>query len=194
MAANESSASVARQSALPPSLRGKVGDASGSGTGSAGTRPLTGRTVLICLLAFFGVIIGVNAVMIRAAVTTFGGVETGNAYRAGLEFNREIAAAQQQEARHWQVSVHAERNADGRTAVDLRAMGEKGEPLAGLVATARFAHPTDARLDRSIELAEAGGGRFSGNVELSGGHWNLVIDLMRGDQRVFRSRSRIVLN
>jgi len=187
MATNEPAASAIRQSALPRPLKGD------SGTDSAGTRPLTGRTVLICLLAFFGVIIGVNAILIRAAVTTFGGVETGNAYRVGLEFNREIAAAEQQDARHWKVSAHAERSPDGRTVVDLRAVGEKGEPLTGLIATVRFAHPTDARLDRSVELAEAGGGRFRGNVELSGGHWNLVIDLMRGDQRVFRSRSRIVL-
>ena len=43
---------------------------------SAARRELTGRMVLICLVAFFAIVAGVNAVMIRAAVSTFGGVET----------------------------------------------------------------------------------------------------------------------
>ena len=54
--------------------------------------------VLICLVAFFAVVAGVNAVMIRAAVSTFGGVETDSAYQAGLAFAREIAAARRRSA------------------------------------------------------------------------------------------------
>ncbi len=156
-------------------------------------RPLTGRTVLICFVAFFAVVAGANAIMIRAAVSTFGGVETGSAYRAGLEFKNEIAAAERQDAQHWQVTAHTERDASGRAMVDVSAADAKGMPLAGLAATVRFAHPTNARLDRTIGLAEAMAGRLRGAVELPAGHWNLVIDLMRGDERLFRSRSRIVL-
>ena len=50
-------------------------------TTGQGGRPkeVTGRMVLACLLAFFAVVAGVNALMIRAAVSTFGGVETENA-------------------------------------------------------------------------------------------------------------------
>ncbi len=75
---------------------------------------MTGRTVLICLVGFFAVVAGVNAVMIRAAVSTFGGVETANAYQAGLAFAREIAAAEAQDALHWQVraKVAAARRCD----------------------------------------------------------------------------------
>ena len=51
-------------------------------------REVTGRMVLVCLVAFFAVVAGVNAVMIRAAVSTFGGVETESAYQAGLAFAR----------------------------------------------------------------------------------------------------------
>jgi nitrogen fixation protein FixH len=149
--------------------------------------------VLICLVAFFGVVAGVNAIMIRAAVSTFGGVETGSAYRAGLEFKNEIAAAELQEARHWQVTAHAERNAAGEAVVDIRALDAKGAPLAGLAATVRLAHPTNARLDRTLTLSESASGRFRGAAEATAGHWNLVLDLTRGEERLFRSRSRIVL-
>jgi nitrogen fixation protein FixH len=39
-------------------------------------RKLTGRHVLLGLVAFFGVVFAVNAVLVRAAISTFGGVET----------------------------------------------------------------------------------------------------------------------
>ena len=50
-----------------------------------------------------------NAVLIRLAVSTFGGVETENAYQAGLNFSREIAAAEVQDALHWQVKATVSR-------------------------------------------------------------------------------------
>src|SRR5262245_50343208 len=78
-------------------------------TGAACARPLTGRTVLICVVAFFAVISLVNGIMIRSAVSTFGGVETGSAYQAGQMFEREAAAARAQDARHWQVQANLRR-------------------------------------------------------------------------------------
>src|SRR2546430_14708138 len=65
-------------------------------------RPLTGRTVLVCLIAFFGVVALANAIMIRAAVSTFGGLETSSSYQAGLAFARDAAAARAQDELHWQ--------------------------------------------------------------------------------------------
>ena len=61
---------------------------SNQSSGRDGRRPreLTGRTVLFCLVTFFAVVAGVNAVMIGAAVSTFSGIETTNAYQAGVSF------------------------------------------------------------------------------------------------------------
>ena len=47
---------------------------------------LTGKHVLLCLLGFFGVVFAVNAVLVKAATSTFGGVETSSSYKAGLMF------------------------------------------------------------------------------------------------------------
>ena len=69
----------------------------------ASSRKLTGRGVLLCLLAFFGVVFAVNAVMIRFATGTFGGVETASSYAAGLAFKKDLNAAEQQDALGWQV-------------------------------------------------------------------------------------------
>ena len=62
-------------------------------------RPLTGRAVLAMLLGFFGLVIAVNLVMVRAAISTFGGVDTPSSYQAGLAFKAEEAAVAAQDAR-----------------------------------------------------------------------------------------------
>lgn len=156
-------------------------------------RQLTGRTVLICFVTFFAVVAAVNGIMVRAATSTFGGVETESAYKAGLAFKNEIAAARAQDERHLQVQGTAQRLADGDVAVDLTVAGGQGVSVGGLNATARFAHPTDARFDRRIALVEVAPGRFTGKVDAAPGQWDLVLDLERGDERVFRSKNRIGL-
>lgn len=156
-------------------------------------RPLTGRIVLLCFLSFFGVVASVNAIMISAAVTTFGGVEASGGYRHGLAFKNEIAAAREQGARRWQVRGNLLRNPAGEALLEVEARDAAGQPLGGVIAEARLAHPAVSRLDRPIELAATGAGRFRGTTEAPEGHWDLVIELHRGEERVFRSKSRIVL-
>lgn len=165
---------------------------SGRGTGTR-PRELTGRTVLLCLVAFFTVVASVNAVMMTAAVTTFSGVETKNAYQAGVTFAREEAAAEAQESRHWRVNSSLRNEADGLTRVELSAQDRAGQPLAGLEATVSMIHPNDRRLDRPVDMQASAPGRFSGVVTPSPGQWDLVIELKRDGERLFRSKERIIL-
>ncbi|MBM3526797.1 MAG: FixH family protein [Alphaproteobacteria bacterium] len=155
-------------------------------------RELTGRTVLVCLVAFFAVVAGVNAIMIRAAVSTFGGVETQSSYRAGLQFAKEIAASRAQDARDWRVQASVTRLGD-RQRIEIAVRDATGRTQTGLTAAVALAHPTDRRQDRRVDAAEVSPGRFAGTVEAIEGQRDLAIELMRGEERVFRSKSRIVL-
>jgi nitrogen fixation protein FixH len=155
-------------------------------------RPLTGRFVLFCMVAFFAVIALVNAVMIRFAVTTFGGVETSSSYQAGLAYAREAAAVQAQDALHWQVKASVQRRG-GKAWVEIDARDAEGRPLAGLQAVARLAHPADRRTDQAVELSENTSGRFGGSAEAIAGQWDVIIELSRDGQRLFRSRNRVIL-
>jgi len=65
--------------------------------------------------------------------------------------------------------------------------------LAGLEATVSLVHPNDRRLDRPVTMQANAAGRFSGVVTPSPGQWDLVIELSRDGERLFRSRERIVL-
>jgi nitrogen fixation protein FixH len=148
--------------------------------------------VLICLVAFFGVVAGVNGIMIKLALSTFGGVETEGAYQAGLAFARETAAVAAQDALHWQVRAKVSA-APGATLVELVARDADDRPLTGLDAHARLVHPTDRRADRIVPLDESAPGLFRGRAEPPLGQWLLVIELSRGGTTVFRSRNRVFL-
>ena len=157
------------------------------------TRELTGKHVLLCLLGFFGVVFAVNAIMVKAATSTFGGVETSSSYKAGLMFEREIARAEQQDELHWQVGGRISLSKTGEAALDVSARDAKGVPLEGITGRARLAHPADERRDRMIVLDLSSAGRFHGETQAEAGQWELIVDLYRGETRVFRSRSRVTL-
>jgi nitrogen fixation protein FixH len=159
----------------------------------APARPLTGRTVLFCLIAFFGVVAGVNAIMIRAAVSTFSGLETSSSYQAGLAFARDAAAAHAQDGLHWRVKAKVQ-PIDGKTLVEIDARDAGGQPLSGLTATAHLAHPNDRRADQDVSLNEGTAGQFRGTASAVIGQWDVIIELSRAGERLFRSRNRVVLN
>ena len=156
-------------------------------------RELTGLAVLLCFLGFFGVVFAVNALLVQAATSTFGGLETGSSYKAGLMFAQELAQAEQQEARHWRIDGKLARDRAGDAVLELSARDAHGAPLAGLTAQARLAHPADARLDHAIVLSRTGADAFHGETQAQPGQWELIVDLYRGADRVFRSRSRVTL-
>jgi nitrogen fixation protein FixH len=157
------------------------------------TRELTGRMVLLWLVVFFGAVFAINAVMVDAAISTFGGVETTSSYKAGLQFEQDVATAQRQDALHWQVSGKLARDGADQAVLDVEARDASGAPLAGLTADARLAHPANERLDHVIPIRPAGAGRFHGQAIAPPGQWELIVDLYRGDTRLFRSRSRVTL-
>src|SRR5262245_37783632 len=104
-------------------------------------RPLTGRTVLICLVAFFGVVVGVNMIMMKLAIDSLPGTEVDSAYRASLAFNAQIAAARDQDARKWRVAAHVERSPEGRASVQVDARDGTGAAGSGVVFSGRLARP-----------------------------------------------------
>jgi nitrogen fixation protein FixH len=157
-------------------------------------KPLTGRKVLVCLLAFFGVVVAVNVVMMVLAVDTLPGTEVDSPYRASLAYNGEIAAARAQARRDWRVSAHVERAPDGRAEVRIRARDHAGAPLTGLAFTAQFERPVSQSADRRAVLSERESGVYQVSVDgITQGQWDLIIEADRGGERLFLSRNRVVL-
>jgi nitrogen fixation protein FixH len=161
---------------------------------SASARPLTGRRVLTYLVAFFAVIFLANGALVKFALDTLPGTEVDSAYRASLAFNGEVARAKAQTQRGWRVAAHVERNADGGARLRIDARDAAGAPLGGAGFTARLSRPADQRGDRVFALTEREAGIFTGDAgAVDAGQWDLIIESMRGAERVYLSRSRLVL-
>lgn len=158
-------------------------------------QPLTGRTVLFYLVAFFATVIGANIVMMKFAIDTLPGTEVDSAYRASLAYKDEISAAHDQNRRNWKIDAHVERRADGAASLRLDARDASGTPLSGLKFSGRLERPTDKRIDRAIGLAESGIGVYRGSAaDVLPGQWDLVIEGEAGGARLFLSRNRVILN
>ena len=146
------------------------------------------------MIAFFAIIVGVNAFMAHAALTTFGGVETASSYQAGQTFEREVALAKLQDAQHWQVDAKVTREADGttgastssrrtdpalRSAVWPRAPNSRGRPIGGSTVASRSVRPGQAISSATLSLPPANG-TWSSNFRAK-------------DERLFRSKNRVIL-
>ena len=158
-------------------------------------KPLTGRKVFLLLVAFFGVVIGVNLVMMRLAIQTLPGTEVDSAYSASLVYGRAITAAHDQNARNWKVDAHVERNGQGGATLQIEARDDNGRPMSGLKFHGRFERPTDRRADLPVVLAEVGIGVYRGSaLAMASGQWDLVLEGVAAGQRMFLSKNRVLLN
>ena len=158
-------------------------------------KPLTGDKVFLILVAFFGVVISVNMVMMRLAIQTLPGTEVDSAYSASLAYEKEIATARDQTARNWKVDARVERSGQGGATLQVEARDNFGRPMSGLKFQGRFERPTDRRADLPLELAEVGTGIYRGSASaVAAGQWDLVLEGVAAGQRLFLSRNRVLLN
>lgn len=162
---------------------------------SQAPKPLTGRRVFFMLVAFFGVVIGVNLVMMRLAIQTLPGTEVDSAYSASLAYEKEILEARDQNARNWKVDAHVERSGQGGATLQVEARDNTGRPMTGLTFEGRFERPTDRRADLPVTLAEVGIGIYRGSaLAIASGQWDLVLEGTSAGQRMFLSKNRVLLN
>jgi nitrogen fixation protein FixH len=155
---------------------------------------LKGWMVLTLLLSFFGVIAGVNAIMIHYAVSTFRGEQEVSPYEHGLAYNKDIEAARAQQALGWNVSASVSRDTDGKALVEIVVTDAAQAPVTGLAFTSALDSPTDKKLDKQLPLSETAPGVYSGHVAANAGQWDLLLEASRDSEHVFRSKNRIALH
>lgn len=141
--------------------------------------------MLFLMLAFFGVIIGVNLVMATFASTTWTGLIVKNSYVASQDFNAKLAKARAQDARGWTSSAML----DGRN-LALTIADAKGKPLSALNVVAKVYRPVAEAEDHDVALTEKGPGAYGARVDLGAGVWEVaILATGRGDvayEQIFR--------
>ena len=153
---------------------------------------LKGWHVLVIMLAFFGVTIAVNVAFTVYAVGTFSGEDVSKPYLRGLEYNRTLEARAAQSALGWSATIDAVRGDDGAT-VSAHIADRDGQAKSALTVEALLRRPTDARLDRTIELASVGEGNYRAVAAgLPSGAWDVVVRATYRET-VFEATRRVVL-
>jgi len=147
-------------------------------------KPLTGRKVLIIVLAFFGVIIAANVTLMVSAITTFPGLEVQNSYVASQKFD---ARARAQRALGWDVQASAEQGG-----VRLVIRNAEGAFVTPQVLSVRVGHPTNAAHDQMLQFIPDADGLFAA-VALPRGPWRLFVTATAADGTEYTSRLELLV-
>lgn len=156
-------------------------------------RPLTGRAVLVWLIAFFGVVFAVNGAFIYFAESTFPGLEVESSYKAGQEFEADVQAGKAQAERAWKVDAAVRPVGDGAS-VEIQFRDRAGADLHGLDVRVRLIHAVDPDHDHSATLAEVASGTYRVVLpNVKDGMWDLTIEAYKASERLFLSRNQLRL-
>jgi nitrogen fixation protein FixH len=137
-------------------------------------RGLRGLHVLLAFIGFFLTVFAVNGVMIYEAVSTFGGLETADAYRKGLAYNQRIAQGKAQEQRGWRNTLAYVAETER---VRLDVTGHDGVAVPDLVVSGEIGRPATDRFDRHLEFTEKGRGTYEAEASgLQSGWWTIDIE------------------
>lgn len=152
-------------------------------------REITGRHVAIAFVAFFGLIIIADVIMVRLAITTFGGVETTDAYRKGLNYNENIEISRAMANRGWQSRAKFDR--DHRTIV-VQLADADGKPLNHLNVAVELGRAATNRYDKALQLKLNNDDSFSAAwPEAKPGRWIVSTTVKDRDTVVFRAKERL---
>lgn len=162
---------------------------------SRGEFRITGRFVLVSLLAFFGVVFAVNGTMLALALSTNSGVVANEPYRKGLKYNERIAADEHQMELGWKSEIIVD--AKGKRIV-ATLTDRDGKPLQGMTATATVGLAVTDRDDLTAILVESVPGTYEAPLQVADAG-NFIANLEVKDPKdssqgvVYRARRRLWL-
>lgn len=137
------------------------------------------------VVAFFAVVIAVDAAFLTLAYRTHPGQVAPRPYEAGLIYNAELERQRAQEALGWRAAVEA--RADG---VMVLLQDRDGKPLSGLRVTATLLRPATEQGRTVVTLAETGPGQYVGARPGLSGAWDTRVEAF-GDGPSFVAERRL---
>lgn len=152
------------------------------------TGEFTGRHMLLLVLAFFGVVIAVNAGMAVLASRTWTGLVVENTYVASQQFETRRLAHEAQVAAGWSQELVLEA---GRAVLTVR--DGKGEPVDLGEVTLKVNRPVGGQDDRTLALVRGPDGRYEAPIALPQGVWDAQVSAPATALGPFELRKRFTL-
>jgi nitrogen fixation protein FixH len=139
--------------------------------------------MLTILVAFFGVVIAVNVMMARLAISTFSGEVVENSYDASQRFNGWLDQAKADRALGWKAGL--------TTAGDTLSVAlndSRGRPISGARLSGAATHPLGATTELSLRFVEIRPGVFT--ATLPAGRWQIHL-MAQADGHTWRNLAEV---
>ncbi|WP_353230640.1 FixH family protein [Novosphingobium sp.] len=143
---------------------------------STPVRRFTGWHMLAIIVAFFGLVIGVNVMMARLALSTFSGEVVENSYVASQRFNGWLDAAKADRVLGWTATMAT---MPGGLTVTLH--DRQGQALSGAKVTGVASHPLGSAVQQDLQWRETGAGTYT--APLPAGRWQIHLQAEAGGHR-----------
>ena len=158
-------------------------------------KKLTGKHVLISVIAFFTVLILVNGTFIFYAINSFRGEDVKGSYRQGLNYNSVINDRREQAALGWNAFVEvvpngAESSGENKKTIAVQIKNASGRKISVADIQGRLRHPIDTSLD--IPLTFTGNAPSVATVTIPAGRWTLEGEAVQNSDH-FKFRKSLLI-
>jgi nitrogen fixation protein FixH len=143
-------------------------------------KAFTGWHMTAIMVTFFVIVMGVNFLMARYAVGTFGGTVVDNSYVASQQYNKWLAEGRRQDALGWGVTVSLDRERHVIMTLN-RKSGGNAEPLVGAQIKLRATHPLGRFPADDLAFNSMAAGQYRSVRALPQGRWNCHVEIRLGD-------------
>lgn len=156
----------------------------------AATQPkvFTGRHMLAILIAFFGVVIGVNIVLAYFANSTWSGLVVANGYDASQSFNADQRRTRAQQAEGWTMKLTHQ---DG--VITVMFADKNAQPLRRLTIVSSAGRPTTDAQDQKLTFHETAPGTYVADAKLAPGIWDVNMDVTGDGEQNYRKIYEIIV-
>jgi len=148
-------------------------------------KEFTGKHMLATMVLFFGVIITVNLVMARFAITTWSGLVVPNTYVASQEFNARAEASRAIAAKGFQIDLSTDK--DGMA---IMFTDRAGQPALADSIIAQMRRPVGTHQDREMVLTRESDGVYRAAGELAEGEWIATVTATRNGELLYKRGHR----
>ncbi|MEQ1770883.1 MAG: FixH family protein [Devosia sp.] len=149
-------------------------------------KTFTGFHMWILALSFFGVVIGVNALMATLAFTSWTGLVVENSYVASQEFETKRLAHNRQNDAGWAPTLTY---ADGT--MRLAIVDAAQHPVELDKVSLQLNRPVGGHDDQLVELERAPDGSYTAPVKLPAGLWEATVTAADTSLGPFEMRERV---
>lgn len=137
------------------------------------------------VVAFFALVVGVDAAFLVTAYRTHPGQVAPRPYEAGLIYNAELERLRVQDALGWRAGAEARANG-----LDVLMQDREGRPLTGLKVSATLQRPATEQGRAEVVLREEAPGQYGVDRALSGA-WDARIEAVDAAGRSFIAERRL---